>query len=174
MKASWDSERIERMTLLWRAGKSAGEIALEFGDVSRNAVIGRLHRSGLRDDAREHRRSHGRSLLRVAKPHPTPKRRRRAIQKSRNPEIQKSLRAEIEAPTPTIDDADIPLAQRRDLDRLDGRCCHWPVGDPLAPGFFFCGGPVNDGAPYCPAHMARAHGPTSPLNVKGLVRHGRR
>ena len=43
----WTDERIERLCELWRQGKSASEIAVLLGDVTRNAVIGKAHRLGL-------------------------------------------------------------------------------------------------------------------------------
>ncbi len=43
----WDNQRIEKLKTLWEEGKTAKEIAIIFGDVSRNAVIGKVHRLGL-------------------------------------------------------------------------------------------------------------------------------
>jgi GcrA cell cycle regulator len=54
-------------------------------------------------------------------------------------------------------DARIPLAQRRALMELDRSTCRWPVGDPADSGFFFCGGRVAAGRPYCPRHCARGY-----------------
>jgi GcrA cell cycle regulator len=41
---SWTEERILNLTTLWNEGKSASEIAQALGDVTRNAVIGKVHR----------------------------------------------------------------------------------------------------------------------------------
>lgn len=35
--------------------------------------------------------------------------------------------------------------------------CQWPIGDPVHPGFHFCGAPVLPGKPYCPQHCAMAY-----------------
>ena len=43
----WTDERIDRLKALLEQGYSAGQIADEFGDVSRNAIIGKVHRLGL-------------------------------------------------------------------------------------------------------------------------------
>ena len=43
----WNNQRIEKLKKLWAEGKTAKEIAMIFGDVSRNAVIGKVHRLGL-------------------------------------------------------------------------------------------------------------------------------
>lgn len=43
----WTEERVEALKHQWSAGKSAGVIAETLGCVSRNAVIGKLHRMGI-------------------------------------------------------------------------------------------------------------------------------
>ena len=45
---SWTDERIERLTKMWEGGATASQIAEELGGVSRNAVIGKAHRLGLK------------------------------------------------------------------------------------------------------------------------------
>ena len=45
---AWTEERVRKLTLLWKSGNSASKIAIELGEgVSRNAVIGKIHRLGL-------------------------------------------------------------------------------------------------------------------------------
>ncbi|WP_281409432.1 GcrA family cell cycle regulator, partial [Oharaeibacter diazotrophicus] len=44
---SWTDERVERLKTLWAEGLSASQIAAELGSVTRNAVIGKVHRLGL-------------------------------------------------------------------------------------------------------------------------------
>ena len=45
---AWTEERVIKLTLLWKSGNSASKIAIELGEgVSRNAVIGKIHRLGL-------------------------------------------------------------------------------------------------------------------------------
>jgi len=44
---SWTDERVERLKTLWSEGLSASQIAAELGAVTRNAVIGKVHRLGL-------------------------------------------------------------------------------------------------------------------------------
>jgi len=43
----WSEERIETLTRMWSEGQSASQIAKELGSVTRNAVIGKVHRLGL-------------------------------------------------------------------------------------------------------------------------------
>ncbi|HZF46027.1 MAG TPA: GcrA family cell cycle regulator, partial [Sphingomonadaceae bacterium] len=45
---SWTDERIATLTKMWEGGATASQIAEELGGVSRNAVIGKAHRLGLK------------------------------------------------------------------------------------------------------------------------------
>ena len=44
---SWTDERVDTLRNMWSEGKSASQIAKELGGVTRNAVIGKVHRLGL-------------------------------------------------------------------------------------------------------------------------------
>ncbi|WP_324755084.1 GcrA family cell cycle regulator [Roseovarius sp. Pro17] len=44
---SWSDERVETLKKMWGEGQSASQIAKELGGVTRNAVIGKVHRLGL-------------------------------------------------------------------------------------------------------------------------------
>ena len=52
-------------------------------------------------------------------------------------------------------------ARRLTLMELTERTCKWPVGDPATPNFWFCGLPVQQGKPYCEAHVGVAFQPMS-------------
>src|SRR6476661_1571500 len=43
----WNEERVELLKKLWTEGLSASQIAAELGGITRNAVIGKVHRLGL-------------------------------------------------------------------------------------------------------------------------------
>jgi GcrA cell cycle regulator len=47
-RMSWTEERIAILTKMWEGGSTASQIAEELGGVSRNAVIGKAHRLGLK------------------------------------------------------------------------------------------------------------------------------
>ena len=49
---TWSDDRVEQLKKLWEAGLSASQIAAELGNVTRNAVIGKVHRLGLSGRAR--------------------------------------------------------------------------------------------------------------------------
>lgn len=42
------------------------------------------------------------------------------------------------------------------VENLNEHTCKWPVGDPLEPGFGFCGQHSEPGKPYCAEHCERA------------------
>ena len=44
---AWTSEKVENLKRLWAEGYSASRIAQQLGDVTRNAVIGKVHRLGI-------------------------------------------------------------------------------------------------------------------------------
>jgi len=44
---TWTDDRVEQLKKLWESGLSASQIAAELGNVTRNAVIGKVHRLGL-------------------------------------------------------------------------------------------------------------------------------
>jgi len=59
--ATWNDERVEQLKKLWAEGKSASQIAVEIGGISRNAVIGKVHRLGLAGRPKAGSASGGRS-----------------------------------------------------------------------------------------------------------------
>ena len=44
---TWTEQRVELLKKLWAEGSSASQIAAQIGGISRNAVIGKIHRLGL-------------------------------------------------------------------------------------------------------------------------------
>ncbi|MEE3155704.1 MAG: GcrA family cell cycle regulator, partial [Pseudomonadota bacterium] len=69
---SWTDERIATLKKMWEGGSTASQIADELGGVSRNAVIGKAHRLGLKSrpspvNANEKKKAA------PAKPKPAPK-----------------------------------------------------------------------------------------------------
>ena len=53
------------------------------------------------------------------------------------------------------------MSQRLSLLELNEATCHWPVGDPSSPEFFFCGGKALTGLPYCAHHSRVAYQPAA-------------
>lgn len=63
---------------------------------------------------------------------------------------------------PTLDEPRVPLAQRKTINTLMPDDCRWPIGDPQAAGFHFCGAQKVEGSPYCAFHMAKGFQPSRP------------
>lgn len=166
----WTEERVELLKKLWMEGLSASQIAATLGDgVTRNAVIGKVHRLKLsgrakpvsstprvRSNPRPSRRvstSSGRSSFSGA--------RARSIGAAPMlgaTALKVSEEFEAEAfQLPQVEELDIPVEQRLSLLQLNEHTCKWPIGDPLSPDFYFCGQASNEGQPYCEFHSRRAY-----------------
>ncbi|MEM7267807.1 MAG: GcrA family cell cycle regulator [Pseudomonadota bacterium] len=173
---SWTDERVEKLKAMWGEGQSASQIAKTLGGVTRNAVIGKVHRLGLSNRATASKPAGGapaeakaKSAAKPAaapapKPEPTPS-------AAPKPAPQPSARREPPPPTPAIvEDAQRTAealaaiekrAKKLDLLQLTERTCKWPIGDPATDDFFFCGLACAPGKPYCEAHVAVAFQPMS-------------
>jgi GcrA cell cycle regulator len=62
---TWSDDRVEQLKKLWESGLSASQIAAELGNVTRNAVIGKVHRLGLSGRAKSPPRRRRASARRV-------------------------------------------------------------------------------------------------------------
>ena len=178
---SWTDERVETLKRMWADGQSASQIAKELGGVTRNAVIGKVHRLGLSN------RTNG------AANQPAGEAPEETVAAEVAEEAPEAAEAEPSAPAPTdaetgtagmeVVPAGQPLppqptnevspealanvreiekmARRLTLMELTERTCKWPVGDPATEDFWFCGLPTLPGKPYCEAHVAVAFQPMS-------------
>lgn len=148
---AWSEDRISALSRLWAEGLTAAQIAQRLGGVSRNAVIGKVHRLGLGVRGPT-------AGPRAVAVNPTPRPRPRRLPAPRpgaaiGPKVRSpDVRPEPEAPGLVDDLAD-----------LGRHACRWPIGDPKAAGFSFCGRP-SDGR-YCAAHQARAFRPDAARRV---------
>lgn len=185
---SWTEDRVETLKKMWAEGQSASQIAKELGGVTRNAVIGKVHRLGLSNRA-------GGSTA------PNPAVAPKAKEKPAKPAGAKAKPAtetkpaKVEDPEPVAEKPQLPArkqiipagqplppqpsaneispealasvrevektAKRLTLMELTERTCKWPIGDPATPDFWFCGLPVQQGKPYCEAHVGVAFQPMS-------------
>ncbi len=152
---SWTDERVETLKKLWTDGLSASQIAAELGGVTRNAVIGKVHRLGLSGRAK----SPSAAPPRARKPRPHSHLLRVPRPSLRgNTALAHAYEIDVE-PEPEVIDNVIPLGQRRSLLELNEETCHWPIGDPGSADFFFCGGRTVSGLPYCAHHSRIAYQP---------------
>ena len=183
---SWTDGRVETLKRMWGEGQSASQIAKELGGVTRNAVIGKVHRLGLSNrgtgDAEPAQAAPAAPAAAAAPPPPAPE----AAAPSPAPEPEED---EDDAPAAVparrqIVPAGQPLppqpsaneispealetvrevekgAKKLTLMELTERTCKWPIGDPASENFWFCGLAVQAGKPYCEAHVGVAFQPMS-------------
>ena len=186
---SWTDERVDLLKKMWGEGQSASQIAKELGGVTRNAVIGKVHRLGLSNRS-------GGGASAPSKPAPAAKEAAPAARAAPSPKAAPAPKAaEPAAPVPApranimplrkpIAPAGQPLppqpsaneispealakvseiekhSKKISLMELTERVCKWPIGDPATDDFYFCGLPVQQGKPYCDAHVGVAFQPMS-------------
>jgi GcrA cell cycle regulator len=154
---SWTDERVELLKKLWSDGLSASQIAAELGGITRNAVIGKVHRLGLSGRAKTASSSAPRQ--RKARPSTHMLRIGRAAIRG-NTALAHAYEIEPEV-TPELVENIVPIGQRRTILELTEQTCRWPIGDPGSTEFFFCGGHTIAGLPYCAYHSRVAYQPVS-------------
>jgi GcrA cell cycle regulator len=177
---SWTDERVETLKSMWAEGKSASQIAKELGGVTRNAVIGKVHRLGLsnRVGGPDRPEDELAELDPPAEPGLEPE------EEARPAPAAPPRPSAKEAPPPRPKTPGQPLppqpagseisaealanlaevakkARRLSLMQLTERTCKWPIGDPATDDFWFCGLPSVPGKPYCETHVAVAFQPMS-------------
>ncbi|MDR3467713.1 MAG: GcrA family cell cycle regulator [Xanthobacteraceae bacterium] len=153
----WTDDRVEQLKKLWEAGLSASQIAAELGNITRNAVIGKVHRLGLSGRAK----SPSSAAPRQRKARPAQQMMRISRPMSRgNTALAHAFEVEAEPDLVTHDNV-VPMSQRLSILELTEATCHWPVGDPGSAEFFFCGGKSLAGLPYCAHHSRVAYQPAS-------------
>jgi GcrA cell cycle regulator len=162
---SWNDERVELLKKLWSDGLSASQIAGRLGGVTRNAVIGKVHRLGLSGRATTSRMKSHRPRTRPQVNTNAPGAKR--LMKPRfatvgNPALRNLYMGDNEPYTPPAEELEIPLKERKYIQTLTENCCRWPIGDPQLPDFHFCGKKKVAGLPYCEVHARRAFQPPQP------------
>ena len=138
--SGWSETRVTTLSQLWLDGLSASQIARQLGGVTRNAVIGKVHRLGLsgRAAASAPARAPRTAAARTKRP------RRVAMA---TPALRKSpVRSPVQACVPAPESPGLI----GDMAQLGAHTCKWPIGDPKSPDFSFCGRQA-DGR-YCAAH----------------------
>jgi GcrA cell cycle regulator len=154
---TWTDERVEMLKKLWADGLSASQIAAELGGITRNAVIGKVHRLGLSGRAKSPSSSAPRQ--RKARAHPHMLRVSRPAMRG-NTALAHAYEYEMEQEPELLDNI-IPMGQRRTILELNEDTCRWPIGDPGSADFFFCGGQTVTSLPYCTHHSRVAYQPAN-------------
>jgi GcrA cell cycle regulator len=179
---NWTDERVERLKKLWAEGLSASQIAAQLGGVSRNAVIGKVHRLSLPGRAK----AGGSAASRTPKRAPVTghtgltgnaggQSRQQTTYAPRQPTMTRTvsrpagatmLKEEVEIDALEMFETNsnnvvVPIFRRVPLIRLTERTCKWPIGDPLKEDFCFCGNDSPDNSPYCGFHQKLAYQPSA-------------
>ena len=152
---AWNDERVDLLKKLWAEGLSASQIAGRLGGVTRNAVIGKVHRLGLSGRATTSRMKSHRPRARVAA-----KRNGKArFGSTGNPALRALYHPDAQPYVPAVEELVIPEKERKSIQTLAENHCRWPIGDPQMADFHFCGKSKVNGLPYCEFHARRAFQP---------------
>jgi GcrA cell cycle regulator len=155
----WTDERTEDLKKFWADGLSASQIAMKLGEVTRNAVLGKVWRLGLegRASVSRMRRSRPRPCVRVRTLAPTGRRTQTPALRTSSARpavpLQSAVRKRELPPLGAAPETIVSVANLQDTS------CRWPEGDPTLPGFHFCGRRAAGGMPYCAHHAAIAYNP---------------
>lgn len=144
---AWTDERVEQLKTLWAEGLSAAQIANKMGGVTRNAVIGKVHRLGLSGRATPAKPQRGCG--------PAQERREEAAP-------AKPARVEYKPMIPEPDAITALVLDTGDLTTvatIKNNMCKWPIGDPAKEDFHFCGQAAGPGKSYCTYHARMAFQP---------------
>jgi GcrA cell cycle regulator len=162
-KMSWTDEQVEILRQLWLDGKSASQISAQLGHgLSRNAVIGKVHRLGLAGRAKS-----SSSAAAPPRPAPAPRLATRANSGGgARAAVRGTTALAIAAETmletrPVFRDEDVvvPMSLRVTIIELKEAMCRWPLGDPTSSEFRYCGSPTLGVSPYCAHHSRLAYQP---------------
>ncbi len=145
---NWTDERVALLKKLWAEGHSASQIAKQIGGVTRNAVIGKVHRLGLAGRA-----TPSRPAKRPARPRP-----------QRSP-LALAPRARTHMPyappvlTVVLDPLKFEDGSVATVLTVRDGMCRYGIGDPQEAGFAFCGRATAMGA-YCMDHARLCYQPS--------------
>jgi len=143
----WTDERVELLKKLWQDGLSASQIAKQLGGVTRNAVIGKVHRLGLSGRAAPSKPA--RTVFKAPRP-------ARPVSAAPSPPRRIADPASLPQSSPVRYVEEEPgLAT---VLTLGAHMCKWPIGDPSLDSFTFCGRRTGEG-PYCHEHSEVAYQP---------------
>ena len=154
---AWTDDRVELLKTLWTEGLSASQIAARLGGVTRNAVIGKVHRLGLSGRATNSRSSGPRPRRAHV---PRASRGSSLLFGTRgNTALKPHYDAEPDLAPAPLEELVIPLHERATINTLKETMCRWPIGDPAEPEFHFCGRKKCGSLPYCEHHARMAYQP---------------
>lgn len=144
---AWNDERVELLKKFWAEGLSASQIASKMGGVTRNAVIGKVHRLGLSGRATPAKPQRG------CDPDCRDEEDQAPVVHARSDIDRLIVEPEFIAP------AILSSGDMATVATLKGNMCKWPIGDPAKDDFHFCGQSAPTGKSYCAYHAQMAFQP---------------
>ena len=170
---SWTDERVELLRQLWLDGKSASQISAQLGHgLTRNAVIGKVHRLGLAGRAKSPAPAASTPRPAAAQPRracrPAPALSSAPVAAAVRPVMRgNTALAVAPEPEPVLEarpvfldeDVVVPMSLRVTIVDLKEAMCRWPLGDPSSSDFRYCGSTVGGRRPYCAHHGQLAYQP---------------
>jgi GcrA cell cycle regulator len=167
-KLSWTDERVELLKKLWTEGLSASHIAGRLGaGVTRNAVIGKVHRLNLSGRAQPQRNTQPRAPRKPREPSLAARAGGAlpSLATAGSNALKPMMRAAMQPRPQALPEpqplrlVDLPQDGRVTILHLSDKTCKWPIGDPGSEDFCFCGHGPRDGSPYCEYHARLAYQP---------------
>lgn len=152
---SWTDERIATLKKLWEGGSTASQIAEELGGVSRNAVIGKAHRLGLKSRPSPVKANEKKKAAKKAstKPAATPK--KTPAPAAAKPAAKPVETAQAKAVEPAPAKPDAPRAPDNNSQPMPNPSSDLPKIVSVGPGGFLRQGPGDQQPPIPPAPPRR-------------------
>lgn len=183
---TWTKERVALLVDLWMSGKSASIVAKEIGNISRNAVIGKVHRLGISNRTSIKKLAQSNKLKKVSsdkikvklsKIQRTSKKFtencqhkeqliKNRVSNGKINQLPRGYNRQIvleHDPNATIQFKKLSLLELKENN------CRWPSGDPKDNNFHFCGCPTEGNNPYCSYHSKIAYSQTAKRETKQFI-----
>jgi GcrA cell cycle regulator len=154
----WTEESIEVLKRLALEGRSASVIAAALGAASRNAVIGKANRIGVR------LKGHGRAAMPAGMQAGMHRAQWASI-------VRRAPAASGQSASPALSrapsrmtgwmfaEAEVGDMRRVGFGEIHEFVCRWPLGDPAGADFAYCGLEAANGRSYCAGHCRMAYQP---------------
>jgi GcrA cell cycle regulator len=162
MQMVWTAEAIEDLKRLALEGRSAAAIAATLGVGSRNAVIGKASRIGIKLNGggratlsgKTRAGAHRAQWAAIPRAQPRAGKPSSAVGLSRDPRVGPVGQREAAW---AFGEAEVGEMRRVRFDEIRESACRWPLGDPRSGEFAYCGLKPVDGHSYCAGHCRMAY-----------------
>jgi GcrA cell cycle regulator len=162
IEMQWTAEAVEDLKKLALQGKSASHISVALGVGSRNAVIGKASRIGIKLSGGGGASVRGKGAPRAARPQwaqahytrPNADSQRSGAAAARDPRVSPG---DGRAAGRSFGIAEIGEMRRLRFEDIRESACRWPLGDPRSGDFAYCGLTPVGGQSYCAGHCQMAY-----------------